>query len=652
MMSCFTLNRFAMGRLFVALNWAIGTALLGAGLLGASAAHAQPTPISEITDSDGNALMVVYDNGELEVTGGFLLPDGTLIDASSDLGGGFSLPFSGTTSSSSDLLDLTQTGSGRAGRFAVENTDSFIEALIASTNGSGNAIKGVNSGTGRAGLFQILNESNDADALAATTNGTGRAGNFSVTHTDNGSSALFAETVGIGRAGLFRIANAGSGAEAFRAETNGMSHAGVFDVDNASNDSSAVQGQTNGTGPAVQGIQRGTGHAGHFQVFNPNSAVAALRAETFGTGPAVEGIQSGGAPDSSAHAGFFEIFNSESDAEALLVQTNGSGEAVDAIQTGTGPGARAGLFRITSSDNDKAALRASTFGSGFAAALTASKSATVRDNPGGNVVLMKNGSDQIGPDVLGLVAGPSDPDLAVNYVSFYDGSGTSVGAIEGNGDGGVRYKTSGADFAEALPVADGAERPEPADLVGVRGGQASLNTAGADRLMIVSGQAAVLGNAYDRESEATRERVPVAFIGQVPVKVRGAAEPGDWIVASGRADGTTRAVAPADYRRAEHGPIVGQAWSAKATEGVGTAVVAVGLDHSDALAKRLQEQQAQIDSLRNQLHHVEALQKRVARLEASSTRDFRLAGVPGAGLLVGLLVGGVAGAALLGRRST
>ena len=55
------------------------------------------------------------------------------------------------------------------------------------------------------------------------------------------------------------------------------------------------------------------------------------------------------------------------------------------------------------------------------------------------------------PDVLALVTGAANPGGSVNYVTFFDSSG-AIAAIEGNGAGGVAYVTSGADFAEYLPL--------------------------------------------------------------------------------------------------------------------------------------------------------------------------------------------------------
>jgi hypothetical protein len=125
---------------------------------------------------------------------------------------------------------------------------------------------------------------------------------------------------------------------------------------------------------------------------------------------------------------------------------------------------------------------------------------------------------------------------------------------------------------------------------------------------------------------------------------------GDWIVASGRADGTARAIAPETYRRATHGPIAGQAWSAKSAAGVGTVTVAVGLDQSGALAERLHEQNERMNKLEAENAQIK---KRLARLEAQTTSASMRAGLASPGLLLGLLVGLGAvsvGAFWLGRR--
>jgi hypothetical protein len=277
----------------------------------------------------------------------------------------------------------------------------------------------------------------------------------------------------------------------------------------------------------------------------------------------------------------------------------------------------------------------------------------VADNPTGNIALIKNTNSGNDPDVLGLQAGPNDPSSGTTYLSFYQRDGTTVGAIEGNGSGGIDITGNGADFAEELPVAEKAEAPEPAEIVGVRGGTVSLRAEGADRVMIASTAPIMTGNAAPSSGPDAEEgrRVEVAFVGQVPAKVRGSVDRGDLIVASGQDDGTAQAVSPDEYRRADHGPIAGQAWSSKSAEGIGEVTVAVGLGRSGAVAERLEAQQSQIDSLEEKVRQIATMKDRLAALEAerSSALPAGLVGPWGLALLLG--IGGLA-TGLLWRRWT
>jgi hypothetical protein len=262
------------------------------------------------------------------------------------------------------------------------------------------------------------------------------------------------------------------------------------------------------------------------------------------------------------------------------------------------------------------------------------------------MVLFENTNTGTKPDVLGLQAGPPNPGSGVTYVSFYQRDGTTIGSIEGNGSGGVNYATSGSDYAEELPVSEGASTPAATDLVGVRGGEVHLSTEGADRVMIASDRPAVTGNTTPSTETDDARRVAVAFVGQVPVRLQGEANVGDIVVASGRNDGTARAVSPSEYRRAEHGPIAGQAWSAKSGDGVGTVTVAVGLGRSGAVADRMEDQRERIAALEAEN---EEIKSRLAALERQNTSALP-AGLTGPWALALLLGLGVLGAGLLWQR--
>ena len=197
-----------------------------------------------------------------------------------------------------------------------------------------------------------------------------------------------------------------------------------------------------------------------------------------------------------------------------------------------------------------------------------------------------------------------------NFVTFFDGFSVPVGAIEGDGSGGVTYKSGGADFAEYLERMDPADVFEVGEIVGVSGGKISRQTGGADHILVVTGAPVVLGNAPPLELEDLYERV--AFLGQVPVLVLGDVNSGDYILPSGLEDGTGIAVAPEDLRPEDMPLIVGTAWSASVGGGGVHVTVALGLKAINWGAM-IGENQAEVDDLQEE---VDGLKQRVAQLEA------------------------------------
>ena len=179
--------------------------------------------------------------------------------------------------------------------------------------------------------------------------------------------------------------------------------------------------------------------------------------------------------------------------------------------------------------------------------------------------------------VLAVKSGNTGPTGDDNLVTFFEGGNLPIGSIEGDGSGGVNYTSGSADYAEFLPRLDAAEDIEPADVVGVFGGAITRRTAGADQAFVVSSHPIVTGNSPGQDPEDRRSHEKVAFVGQIPVKVRGTVETGDLIVPSGEADGTGRAV-PADAWTPGDGPVVGRAWDATDVEAVDRVTVAVGLE--------------------------------------------------------------------------
>ncbi len=160
---------------------------------------------------------------------------------------------------------------------------------------------------------------------------------------------------------------------------------------------------------------------------------------------------------------------------------------------------------------------------------------------------------------------------------------------------GVVYQSGGADYAEWLERSDPAEKFSPFEIVGVRNGKVSHNTAHADNFMVVSVNPVVLGNMPKQGTENRYEKI--AFMGQVPVKVRGPVASGDYILPSGAGDGQGVAVSPSRMRVADYRNIVGRAWEAGNSNYLNLVNVAVGLNRND-LSAALENQQGEIDRLK------------------------------------------------------
>lgn len=172
--------------------------------------------------------------------------------------------------------------------------------------------------------------------------------------------------------------------------------------------------------------------------------------------------------------------------------------------------------------------------------------------------------------------------------------------------GGVTYGSKGADYAEWLPRAREEDRFGIGQVVGVHGGHISLNTAGADHIMVISSTPIVLGNMPDEGQEHLFEKV--AFLGQVPTWVIGQVKVGDYILASDRNDGFGVAVSPAAIRLEDMERIVGKAWSASTNELFSLINVAVGLNRNDlrgfvsAQQDRLEALESRLEALEERLH--------------------------------------------------
>lgn len=361
-----------------------------------------------------------------------------------------------------------------------------------------------------------------------------------------------------------------------------------------------LRGDATAAGPyatiGVFGTTSGSGYAatGVVPTYTPVFAHGVLgRADATGTVVGTAGVRGRNSADSGAAYGVWGSTNAD-DTAAAGVRGSSTHDAAPALEG-------AGRLHVRANIADNA-----LYGQNFPA-------------------FIENTDTSSGHWVLGLKSGYSgDPTVGHNYVQFIDGDDDAVGMIQGNGNGGVEYRSTGADYAEALPRLDPDEEIRAGDVVGVVDGAVTRETADAARVLAITDAPAVTGNAPMGDSEAARTEV-VAFTGQIPVRVRGPVSDGDLVVPSGDADGTGVAVAPAE--RAPGMPILGQAWETTDGPGVDRVTVAIGLDDPAVVDtnRRLSDLERENEALRATLQRkddrIDALEERLERVEAAVGTD-------------------------------
>jgi hypothetical protein len=212
------------------------------------------------------------------------------------------------------------------------------------------------------------------------------------------------------------------------------------------------------------------------------------------------------------------------------------------------------------------------------------------------------------------------------FISFWDASG-EIGAIRGTGSSiqlsrhsvrknevlsfiqrpGVYFESSGADYAEYIPKKNGTEKITAGDIVGVSEGLSSLNTLKADRCMIVSMNPVVVGNSPGPDVTGY---ALVSFIGQVYVNVVGPVKSGEYIIPSGRNDGTGIAISSNQVSNSNFQSVVGQAWeTSEQTEKrlvkVGITAFTIPNANYKENTDRLKIAESQIIALKEQLKKLE-----------------------------------------------
>ncbi len=173
---------------------------------------------------------------------------------------------------------------------------------------------------------------------------------------------------------------------------------------------------------------------------------------------------------------------------------------------------------------------------------------------------------------------------------------------------GVSYQSGAGDYAEWLPKENSSEEFAGGELVGVNNGNVTKNIWGAEKVMIVSTNPIVLGNMPGSGDESNY--VKIAFMGQVPVRVLGPVEPGDYILPNELADGFGKGVHPEEMETGDYDMIAGVTWSVLEKIGELNIVnVAVGINTND-LNRVVHQQEEELQTIRSEYNELKSQMER------------------------------------------
>ncbi len=166
---------------------------------------------------------------------------------------------------------------------------------------------------------------------------------------------------------------------------------------------------------------------------------------------------------------------------------------------------------------------------------------------------------------------------------------------------GSTFSSGSADYAEWLPKMNPEDTFKPGDVVGIRSGKITKNISDAEKLMVISSDPIVLGNMPLKSEEHLYERV--AFMGQVPVKVNGPVQSGDYLIADDQGQGFSKAISPEDISVDLVDKIIGVSWGSSELHGINYVNTAIGLEHN-GMVPVLKNQVNELDKIKTELEEV------------------------------------------------
>jgi hypothetical protein len=183
-----------------------------------------------------------------------------------------------------------------------------------------------------------------------------------------------------------------------------------------------------------------------------------------------------------------------------------------------------------------------------------------------------------GQKLLDLAAEFIGIDIVDDFMSIVSGVSQMVNDYNSIG---IEYSSGNGDYAEWLERANPKEDISFGDIVAVKGGKITKDIAGAEQIMAVSKKPIVLGNVP--EASKTNKGNNIAFMGQIPVKVMGAVQSGDYIVAKSEVPGYGIAIHPKDMKVEDFKLAVGRSWDSNLKAGPKMVNTVVGVHNHDFL---------------------------------------------------------------------
>ena len=242
--------------------------------------------------------------------------DGTQWAPAADNTGAFTLPYSSSASSASNLFSLTNTNTGAALEGINSNTAANVSGIVgrimSTTPGAMSAgVKGENSGTGINGIGVYGRHSgNGYGVYGNTVGGTGVYGNatsgFGVYGKSSSGSGVYGESA-TGNAGFFGVTAVSNTLDAVYVSNLGQGN-GIYAESTAGNGITAVT--NSGTSAAIWGFNNSGGVGIHGVTFLGNSA-GIKGSNTTNGGTAVEG----------------ELLNSPTSGNLALFKVDGTNRA-------------------------------------------------------------------------------------------------------------------------------------------------------------------------------------------------------------------------------------------------------------------------------------------------------------------------------------